>query len=157
MALRADLIRKTVGFVASFLICGTPSFACQNECVIIETSKKIAMFRDLDGKAIRKAEVVIRDATTGTDCRCGKFGRVVKQLRTDEAGHFNLKGLRPGDYWVTYMDQQDGESFYIRFEHGKNSSGPLELEIDHFGEQCYLVDVERNTTKPATAPKPRAN
>ena len=61
-------------------------------------------------------------------------------------------------YWITYMNQQNGESFYTRFEHAESLPGSLELQINHLGGQCYLVDVERNSTKPPTAPsKPRTN
>jgi len=152
---RADFTHKVVALAALFLTFPVPSFACQNSCAIIETNRTVAVFEGLDGKALTNADVIIRDATAGTECRCGKFGKVVKRLRSDKKGRFKLRGLRPGDYWVTYMDQGNGESFYVRFEHGKSSPDPLELAIDRFGSQCYLVDVERNIAKPASAPKPR--
>jgi hypothetical protein len=124
----------------------------------METSKNTVVLQDVEGKALGNVDVLIRDATSGSDCRCGKFGGVNKRVRTDKAGRFELKGLAPGDYWITYMNQQHGESFYIRFEHARSLPGPLELQIDHLGEQCYLVDVERNSTKPLAGPsKPRTN
>jgi len=53
------------------------------------------------------------------------------------------------------MNRENGESFYVSIEKAKRTRGSLELQIDRFGERCYLVDVERNETKPNTAwPKP---
>jgi hypothetical protein len=145
-----------VGFMAVALAFSTPLFACQESCLIIETSNRSAVLEDFEGKALSHAEVIVRDAANGPSCRCGRFGPVVKRLRTDGGGHFKLNGLHPRDYWVTYMNRENGESFYIRLQEGRSSRGPLELQVDHFGGLCYLVDVERNATKPPTGwPKPR--
>ena len=80
---------------------------------------------------------------------------LVSHLWTDGRGRLNLEDLHAGQYWITYMSQQDGESFYVSIEKRRRTPGPLELQIDHLGGRCYLFDVERNETKPNTAwPKP---
>ncbi len=80
---------------------------------------------------------------------------MISHVWTDGRGRLDLSGLQPGQYWITYMNPQDGESFYVSIEKGKKPQSPLELQIDHFGGRCYLIDVERNETKPNTGwPKP---
>jgi len=153
---RADVLRMIIGFAILLPAISVAAWGCQNECVIIATTKRSAVLEDADGNPLSKASITIRDASSGQDCRCGKFGPIVKRLRTDKRGHFELNELRAGDYWVTYRDSENGESFYIRIENGKASRDFLELELDHFGGSCFLVDVERNATKPPSGwPKPR--
>jgi hypothetical protein len=80
---------------------------------------------------------------------------MISHVRTDIEGRLDLRELRPGQYWITYMSQEDGESFYVSIENGKRTRVPLEIQIDHIGGRCYLIDVERNETKPNTGwPKP---
>jgi hypothetical protein len=150
-----------VRLVACVLLAGAypaPLFACQEECVILTTSAKKAVIEDADGKPLANVEVIIRDASKnadGPECFCGRFGPMTSHVWTDGSGRLSLEGLNPGQYWITYMSQQDGESFYVSIERGKRSPSPLELQINHFGGRCYLVDVERNETKPSAGwPKP---
>jgi len=78
------------------------------------------------------------------------------RLRTDVQGNFELNRLPPGEHWVTCVDSQDRGSFLIRLDQGRRSAGRLELQIDQLKGLCYLVDIERNATKPPTTwPKPR--
>ena len=133
-------------------------FACQVECVVLATSSKRVRFIGRDRKPLANAEVVIRDASKkaeGLQCFCGRFGPMVSHLWTDENGLLTFDELKPGEYWLTYMDPRAGESFYVSIEKEKSSRTPLELQIDHFANRCYLVDVERNETKPIGGwPKP---
>jgi len=136
----------------------SPLFACQETCVILATSARKALIEDSDGKPLAHVEVIIRDASKeadGPECTCGRFGPIVSHVWTDGRGRLNLEELHPGQYWITFMNQQDGESFYVSIEKGERSRVPLELQIDHLGGRCYLFDVERNETKPNTRwPKP---
>jgi hypothetical protein len=135
-----------------------PVFACQVTCVSLATSAKQVLFEDRDGKALSNAEVIIRDASKtadGPECFCGRFGPMISHTRTDEHGRLDIGELHPGEYWITYMSQEDGESFYVSIEKGQRPKSPLQLQLDHFGGRRYLVDVERNETKPNTGwPKP---
>jgi hypothetical protein len=150
--------RAGLAFFFAATLFSFPVFACQVECVVFATSSKQARLIDGDGKALAKAEVVIRDASkkaNGPQCFCGRFGPIVSHLWTDENGRLSLDELQPGEYWLTYMDPQAGESFYVSIERGKSKRTPFELQIDHFANRCYLVDVERNETKPIGGwPKP---
>jgi hypothetical protein len=150
-----------VRLLACVLLAGaypTSLFACQESCVILATTARKALFEDGDGKPLANVEVVIRDASKdadGPECSCGRFGPMISHVWTDGSGRLSLEELHPGQYWITYMSQQDGESFYVSIEKGKRSTSPLELQINHFGNRCYLVDVERNETKPNSGwPKP---
>jgi len=125
-------------------------------CVVITTKKKVGILEDSESKPLSKAQWIVGDAANGSKSICGKFGKVVMRLRTDVQGNFKLNRLPPGEYWVTYVDPQDGESFLIRLDKGRRSGGRLELQIDQRKGLCYLVDIERNATKPPTTwPKPR--
>jgi hypothetical protein len=144
----------------AFVIVASPSlmFACQATCVMLATSAKHALLEDRDGNPLSNAEVIVRDASKnadGSECFCGRFGPMISHLWTDVRGRLDLRELRPGEYWITYMNQQDGESFYVSIEKGKKPRSPLELRIDQLDGRCYLIDVERNETKPNTGwPKP---
>lgn len=139
-------------------VVSSPTFACQVTCVVLETNAKQALLEDRDGKPLSNVEIVIRDASKsadGPECFCGRFGPMISHVRTDIEGRLDLRELRPGQYWITYMSQEDGESFYVSIENGKRTRVPLEIQIDHIGGRCYLIDVERNETKPNTGwPKP---
>jgi hypothetical protein len=149
---------RLLAYVLMAAACSTPLFACQKMCVILTTSARRALLEDADGKPLVNVEVIIRDASknaAGPECFCGRFGPMIAHEGTDGRGRLDLAELRPGQYWITYMSQQDGESFYVSIEKGKRSRSPLELQIDHLGGRCYLFDVERNETKPNTGwPKP---
>ena len=128
-----------------------PAFACQVECLILSTTAKSAVLLDANGVRLAKAEVIIRDASKnadGPECFCGRFGPIVNHLWTDENGRIDLGELQLGEYWITYMHPRAGESFHVSIDKGKSSRTPLELQIDHFANRCYLVDIERNETKP---------
>jgi len=152
--LRACLLACVVMAAASSSLV----FACQQTCVILATRAQKALLEDGDRKPLANAEVVIRDAsqdTDGPECMCGRFGPMILHVWTDGSGRLSLGELQPGQYWITYMNRQDGESFYVSIEKGKRSHALLELQIDQLGGRCYLFDVERNETKPNTAwPKP---
>ena len=156
----ADLARK-LGLLTFpfFLMCSAPLFGCQESCVIISTASKEATLMDAEGKILDNADLVIRDASKdakGPDRYCSRFGPVIKRQRTNANGRVSLSDLSAGEYWLTYMDPKDGESFRISIRSGKRSRIPLELQLDRLGGRCYLVDVERNATKPPTGwPKPR--
>jgi hypothetical protein len=56
---------------------------------------------------------------------------------------------------ITDVNGQNGKSFPVTLDK-KESRDRLQLRLDDFGELCYLLDVERNATKPPTGwPKPR--
>jgi hypothetical protein len=152
--LRARLLACVVMAAAS----SSPVFACQQTCVILATSARKALLEDGDRKPLANAEVVIRNAANkadGPECFCGRFGPMISHIWTDGSGHLSLGELQPGQYWITYMNREDGESFYVSIEKGKRSNAPLQLQIDQLGGRCHLFDVERNETKPNTAwPKP---
>jgi hypothetical protein len=152
------LHRRVLASVFIAAAFSSPVFSCQVTCVSLATTAKQALFEDRDGRPLSNAEVIIRDASKtaeGPECFCGRFGPMISHVWTDGRGRLDLSGLQPGQYWITYMNPQDGESFYVSIEKGKKPQSPLELQIDHFGGRCYLIDVERNETKPNTGwPKP---
>ncbi len=120
------------------------------------TRSEYAVLEDFDGKPLRNAEVIVRDASNGEKCFGGRFGSIIGHFKTDKSGRLNLQRLKAGDYWITYMDPQKGESFLVSVGDARGPKEPLELQLDHFMNVCYLVDVERNATKPPTGwPKPR--
>ena len=150
--------RRFLACAFGTILCSIPTFACQVECVVLSTTAKHAVLLDANGVRLAKAEVIIRDASKnadGPECFCGHFGPIVSHLWTDENGRLDLGELQLGEYWITYMHRQAGESFYVSIDKGKASRTPLELQIDHFANRCYLVDIERNETKPIGGwPKP---
>lgn len=133
-----------------------PVRACQNECVVVQISAGRVLLHDQDEKAISGARIIVRSANPeahGRRAFCStRLGPIVKKLRTDRQGSFDLKGLKQGMHWVTYVDRENGESFLIEVQ-GFHKEVPV-LAINHFGGRCYLVDVERNVTKPPGWGKP---
>ena len=67
-----------IGVAACLRTSAMSVFAWQNSSVIVETSKNTVVLQDLEGKALGNVDVLIRDATSGSDCRCGKFDTVNK-------------------------------------------------------------------------------
>jgi len=129
--------------------------ACQESCVEIVTSAKRAVLLDFDGNPIKNAIVIIRDALKGVHGSCGNFGDVAKTTSTDSKGRFDLSLLKRGSYWITYMDEKNGESFLVTIDPKVGSKHALDLSIDHLNGLCYLVDVERNRAKTKDGlPKP---
>ena len=116
----------------------------------------MGILEDSESKPLSNAQWIVGDAANGSKSICGKFGKVVMRLRTDVQGNFKLNRLPPGEYWVTYVDPQDGESFLIRLDKGRRSSGRLELQIDQLKGLRYLVDIERYATKPMVLARDRA-
>jgi hypothetical protein len=112
----------------------------------------------LDNLPIKNANLVVREAglkAHGPVAFCNtRFGHVVLKTKTNRKGYFDLQGLEVGQYWVTYMDPKDGESFLVRItslEGGKR----FELGVNHWiGSLCGVPDVERNESKPPGAFKP---
>jgi hypothetical protein len=51
------------------------------------------------------------------------------------------------------MDRKDGESFLVQVTSGKKGK-PADLQINHLSGRCYLIDIERNVTKPEGWPRP---
>lgn len=140
----------TVGFAL-------PAKACQESCVTIEVSGIRGTLVDREGRPIAGAKLIVRDAALtarGPEAWClTRRGPIVKKTKTDKRGNFDLKGLRPGEYWVTYMDRENGESFLLDVKE-VSSRNRFELMVDSYGGFCYLVDVERIATKPPGWPLP---
>ena len=146
--------------ILKLAICGTlfslPAFACQETLIEYRLSDKV-IFLDGDGKPLRDAAVVVREAF-GPSARSTGWGKsvgeVVRRGRTDRNGKFSLKGLHGATYWVTYNDHVKGESFFLIRDGGKK--GLLELKLDGYvsSNVCYAVDIEHNTTKPTGWPQP---
>ncbi len=148
-------IRFGVILIALLFLLHSSAVACQETCVEIVTSSKRAVLLDFDGNPVGKASVVIRDALKGAHGRCGNFGEVAKTTSTDSKGRFDLSSLRPGSYWITYMDEKNGESFFVTIDPKVGSKHALDLSLDHLSGLCYLVDVERNRAKTKDGlPKP---
>jgi hypothetical protein len=160
MPKRTDISKGLIlgaAYVFMWVACSTWLFACQETCVVLETSARQALIEDRDGKPLGHVEVIIRDASknaAGPECFCGRFGPIISHVFTDVHGGLDLRGLRPGHYWITYMNPEDGESFYVSIENGKRTRVPIQLQIDHVGGRCYLIDMERNETKPVGWTKP---
>jgi hypothetical protein len=137
-----------------FLLAFSPqsAFSCGNRFRIYEVSTTRGALVDLDDRPIPNARLVIRDASlnaSGPESCCGaRRGPVVKRIKTDKRGFFDLRGLKIGTYWVTYMDPKEGESFIVDVKE-LNKGERFELGINHWiGSLCMTVDIERNATKP---------
>jgi REP-associated tyrosine transposase len=50
----------------------------------------------------------------GPTILCAKKGPVVQKIKNDRTGHVNLKRLKPGQCWLTYMDKNHRQSFISR-------------------------------------------
>lgn len=76
--------------------------------------------RDPNGAVIQKAQVVIRNESTGT----------IRNAATDDAGNFRVEGLEPGNYQMTVS--RDGFKPVVRkiaVEAGKPATLEIKLEI----------------------------
>jgi len=137
--------------------------ACQETpCILFEASGIYATLKDLYGKPVQGATLLIRDASPeargpmticsffeGTAERIMRRGPIAKRLGTDRDGDFDLRGLRPGYYWVTYMQKDQGESFLLQLTDSKGRSR-FNLVVGGYirENRCYTIDIERNETKP---------
>jgi len=156
-------VEKARKFVGAFVIaCLATLFsleapACQVTCVELATSAKRAVLTDFEGHPLANAKVVIRDASAkaeGPKAYCGRLGPIVMKLQADSKGVVDISKLKPGEYWLTYMDDKDGESFYLSIDPSVKSNKSLELSLNHLNGSCYVVDVERNVTKPSSGSNP---
>jgi hypothetical protein len=147
------------GFIGVlFLGFPEPATPCVVACVEYQVSSTRGSLVDSEDHPMLNAEIIIRDASqkaSGPEAPCNsRRGPVVKRIRTNEKGYFNLSGLQIGEYWVTYMDPKEGESFLINLTTRKGGKR-FKLGVDHWeGSLCYVVDVERNESKPPGAVKP---
>ena len=125
------------------------AFACQETMIEYRLSDRV-IFADGQGKPLSGASVVVRKAFGPSTQHTGwgrPIGEVILRGRTDRNGKFSLKGLQGTSYWVTYNDQEKGESFLlVRGE----TQRFVELRLDSYVAHnvCYVVDIEHNTTKP---------
>ena len=102
-------------------------------------------------RPIPKAKLVVRDASPsaiGPDTFCARKGPTVLTTSTDRHGNFHLKGIRPGKYYVTYIDPKDGQSFLVEFGRSDDANKRLDLSLFRPGGVCYAEDIERNVTIP---------
>jgi hypothetical protein len=133
--------------------------SCQVTCVEYDLSGRPILLLDAGGHPLAKAKLVLRDASpsaTGPTILCAKKGQVVRRIKSDRTGHINLKRVKPGRYWLTYMDKNHGQSFLIDINSTiPSDSEEAELAVARFdSNQCYLIDIERNTTFPPNWPAP---
>jgi hypothetical protein len=130
-----------------------PTEACQETCVIFDGDKEFGRLENYDGSPIRKAKLTIRVASKNAKGPAVKplgyrRGPVVKTVRTDSTGSFRIPRLQPGEYWITYRHETEGESFLVQVS-GASNRGQLTLTINSWpGNACDVVDVERNALKP---------
>jgi hypothetical protein len=131
--------------------------ACQESCIVYSVRALQGAVRNADGKDVARATLRVRKAsstTIGPSAFCGtRKGRIVKEVRTDKQGRFKVMGLKDGVYWVTYLHKVDGESFLLRIGPQDGDAEPV-WTLNSWGGRCYLVDVERNVTKPSGWPAP---
>ncbi len=140
----------------SLTMFSAPARSCQVVCVIYGTSSTRGVLIDNGDHGwpslpIAKAKIVVRDASpfaTGPEVYCARKGPVVLTTSTDKHGNFNLKGIHPGKYFITYMDAQKGQSFLVEIGPSEGSNKRLRLSLFSPGGECYAVDVERNVTIP---------
>jgi hypothetical protein len=142
-----------------FVALSISTFACQEECrtYITKGDAQLSLSDGDQSKSLGDARVVIRSAESN-----GKFpetlcsfkdqrvvkGKVIRKIRTAQNGTFSLNNLRDGWYWVTYDDPANGESFLVEKDSQATNDERLTLSVNDFRNACYLVDVERNVTKP---------
>ena len=107
------------GIAVALMFASMPALACQNSCVIVEVeSRRGELF--VNGSAgeqpLTDASIVVRSApATKRRSYCGAAkGKVVKKLKTDSRGQFELGALPAGQYWITYIHPEDGESFLVQ-------------------------------------------
>jgi hypothetical protein len=125
--------------------------------VVYEVKSGPARLEDYERIPKVNAKIVIREASAaakGPETVGGaRKGRVVIRLKTGMRGEFIFPRLAPGRYWLTFVHPQDGESFYLEVTEGEGSEAMV-FRVGNFGGRCYLVDIERNVTKPPGWPLP---
>jgi hypothetical protein len=154
MPRRNDISKVLEALACAVLLMPAVGYGCQVSCVEYGFRTATAVLLSEEGQPLIRAHVLVRAASkdgTGPSAICGtKKGHVVAELTTDNLGQFELKGLREGQYWVTYLDDKDGESFLISIE-GQEHVKRLKLGLNSLSGRCYLVDIERNVSKPPGA------
>ena len=140
----------------SLVVCSAPTRGCQMSCEIYGSSgTRGVLFDNGDDQGkqrpIPNAKLIVRDASPsakGPQAFCGRKGPIVLTTSTDKHGNFNLKGIHPGTYYITYMDTKDGQSFLVQIGRSDAANKRLELSLFIPGGLCYAEDIERNVTIP---------
>jgi hypothetical protein len=132
-----------------------PMFACQETCVWFEVSGTNFILQRFNPETranspVANAQMIVRDASPnarGQDAICARRGDIVRRIQTDSDGNFDLKGIHAGRYWITYIHPEDGQSFLVSIA-GKQNKKRTELVTNNLNGACYVIDVEKNVTRP---------
>jgi hypothetical protein len=146
-----SVYRQCFGLALLIALSAASANACQESCHWLALKPGQIKLMDSEGEPVRHARLIVRtaaaEARKGRRMFCGReIGEIILRRKTDANGHFNLKNLPEGFYWVSYDDAEAGESFLI--ELNKNSDSTPELELRNLDGLCYLVDIEHDTTRP---------
>lgn len=151
MGIRSRYPLFLVALIAALVTPLKAARACGERCRMFELSSAHGVLLNVDDKPVANAKLIIRDASpsaNGPKMYCARRGPIVLKTKTDGNGNFQLKGLRSGTYFITYMDAKEGESFLVKF---KRSNSRKQFHLTLFNEMgvCYVVDVERQVVKPS--------
>jgi hypothetical protein len=124
------------------------AFACQETILEYPLAKRIVLL-DADGKPLKGVSIVVREAFGETELGTvwgAPIGKIVRRGITDQHGNFGLRGLDGKQFWLTYDDSKDGETFFFVRQDKVNKR--VRLNINRLNGRCYLFDIEHNRTKP---------